>query len=66
MTRVKIVSREKYINFIGKAEQFYEIMKEAYEENKYDTSVMLAVHCAISYVDALTVRKFGKKSSPTD
>lgn len=63
MTRVKHVSREKYIKYRQKAEQFFEGMQSEYENGRYGTSVTMAVHCAISWVDAFTIFRLGKKSS---
>lgn len=63
MTRVKKVSREKYKGFIEKAEQYYEGMEDEYGKNRANNSITMAVHCAISYVDAFAVLKLGRKSS---
>ncbi|MBI5223955.1 HEPN domain-containing protein [Candidatus Micrarchaeota archaeon] len=63
MSRTKNVSREKYVNFIDKSEQFYDSMKDAVDRGNNDAAVAAAVHCAICYVDALTVLRLGKKSS---
>lgn len=63
MTRVKHVSREKHEGFKEKAEQYYEGMRNEFEEGRPNNSVTMAVHCAISWTDAFTVYKLGKKSS---
>ena len=63
MTRVKHVSREKYNGFVGKAEQYYNGMKSEFEGGRPNNSVTMAVHCAISWTDAFTVYKLGRKSS---
>ena len=63
MTRTKRVSREKYSSFIEKAEQFYEGMNNEFDQGRPNNSVTMAVHCAISWTDAFTVYKLGKKSS---
>jgi len=63
LTRVKHVSREKYNGFKEKAEQYYDGMKSEFEEGRPNNSVTMAVHCAISWTDAFTVYKLGRKSS---
>jgi len=63
MTRSKDVSREKYTIFMRKAEEYYKYMKQAFNEKANTACVTMAVHCAISATDALTVLKLGKKSS---
>ncbi len=71
MTRTKVVSREKYRGFRDKAEGFYAGMLSEFEAatqdpRRYNNCVSLAVHCAISWVDALTVFRLGKKSSDSN
>jgi len=63
MTRTKYVSREKFKGFRKKAEEDHEGMKSEFEQGRHNTAVILAVHCAISWTDAFTVYKLGKKSS---
>ncbi|MBN1170372.1 HEPN domain-containing protein [Candidatus Micrarchaeota archaeon] len=63
MTRVKHVSRYKYNGFVEKAEQYYNGMKSEFEGERPNNSVTMAVHCAISWTDAFTVYKLGRKSS---
>jgi HEPN domain-containing protein len=63
MTRTKHVSKEKFGGFWKKAEEDYEGMRSEFEQGRHNTAVILAVHCAISWVDSFTVRKLGKKSS---
>ncbi len=63
MTRVKHVSREKSEGFRKKAEEDYEGMISEFDHGRHNTAVILAVHCAISWADAFTVHKLGKKSS---
>lgn len=63
MTRVKFVSREKYIIFLKRAEQYRNAMKTSYEHGDYDATVGSAVHCTISVIDAISVLVLGKKSS---
>ncbi len=71
MTRLKIVSRERYTIFKEKAEGFYEGMLSefslaAHDSKRYNNCVSMAVHCAISWVDALTVYRLGKKSADSN
>lgn len=63
MTRIKKVSRERYKGFIEKAEQYYQGMADEYGKGRSNNSVTMAVHCAISWTDAFTVYKIGRKSS---
>ena len=63
MTRTKYVSKEKFKGFQKKAEEEYEGMRSEFEQGRHNTAVILAVHCAISWADAFTVCKLGKKSS---
>lgn len=63
MTRQKSVSRDRYGIFEHRADEYYEMMEEAYKKKKYEVCASNATHCAISSVDALSVLALGRKSS---
>lgn len=53
------VDRFAYMNYLKKAEQFYEVMELSYKNRLWNASVVNAIHCAISAADALTVFYLG-------
>ena len=59
----KSVNPKKTSSYITKAEGFLEMANLALQNNKYDSAVMNAVHCAISALDALTTSFKGKRAS---
>ncbi|MBU0591713.1 HEPN domain-containing protein [Candidatus Micrarchaeota archaeon] len=59
----KNVSRERYLIFKKKADEYYAGMEKEYGNGRYNNCVTMGVHCTISYVDAFTVYKLGTKSS---
>jgi uncharacterized protein (UPF0332 family) len=63
MTRQKIVSREKYGVYEYRANEYYDMMYDAFEKGKYEVCAGNAIHCAINSVDALLVLALGRKSA---
>jgi uncharacterized protein (UPF0332 family) len=63
MTRQKIVSREKYEVYEYRANEYYDMMYDAFEKEKYEVCAGNAIHCAINSVDALLVLALGRKSA---
>ena len=61
----KSVNRQKYINYLKKADQFYKAMKLSYDNKIWNACVVNAIHCAISCSDALTVFYLGFRYSGT-
>ena len=53
--KTRNVDKHKYHNYLTKAEEFFDIMHESFAKKKFNATVLNAVHCAISSVDALTV-----------
>src|SRR3989344_6242155 len=49
------VDKHKYMNYLSKADEFFDIMNESFAKRKFNAAVLNAVHCAISSADALTV-----------
>mgnify|MGYP001574936634 FL=1 len=49
------VDKHKYINYLAKADEFFDIMNESFAKRKFNATVLNAIHCAISSADALTV-----------
>lgn len=63
MTRTKTVPRDRFMVFSNRAKQYHDSMDVAYQKDAYDACVSHAVHCAISSLDALSVKLIGKKAS---
>ncbi len=49
------VDKYKYKNYLIKAEEFFEVMNDSFAKQKFNATVVNAVHCAISAADSLTV-----------
>ena len=49
------VDKHKYMNYLSKADEFFDIMNESFAKRKFNATVLNAIHCAISSADALTV-----------
>jgi HEPN domain-containing protein len=60
------VSKNDYKIFLGKAKEFYEVMRNARETGKWTAVGLNAVHCAISCCDALLTFHLGIRSSGED
>jgi len=55
MFKTKNVSKELYRNYLAKAEEYFAAMNEEFEKQRFNSSVLCAVHCGISAADALTI-----------
>jgi uncharacterized protein (UPF0332 family) len=53
--KTRNVDKHKYINYLKKADEFFEIMKGSFAKRKFNATVLNAIHCAMSSADALTV-----------
>ncbi len=53
--KTRNVDKHKYTNYLKKADEFFEIMKESFAKRKFNATVLNAIHCAMSSADALTV-----------
>lgn len=60
------VSKNDYKIFLGKAKDFYEVMLNARDTEKWTAVGLNAVHCAISCCDALLTFHLGIRSSGED
>ena len=55
--------KSSYVNYLAKAEQFYEVMKRCYEEKNYDAAALNGIHAIISGIDAVLVFRHGVVSA---
>jgi hypothetical protein len=62
----KNIEKEKYKNYLKKAEDFYTSMQSAYKNKNWNSTGLEAVHCAISANDALLTFYSGKISTGPD
>ena len=53
--KTRSVDKYKYNNYLIKAKEFFDAMNESFSKRKFNSTVLNAVHCAISSADALTV-----------
>lgn len=63
---VKFVERNKYSNYLKKATELYDSMMDAYRQERWNATIINAVHCAISASDAYVVFKRGEISISKD
>lgn len=60
------VARELSANFVRKAEECEALMRVGLERGMHNAAAILAVHCAISAADALTVSFLGVRHAGTN
>ena len=53
--KTRNVDKHKYTNYLKKADEFFEIMKDSFSKRKFNAAVLNAIHCAMSSADALSV-----------
>ncbi len=63
--RTQRVTKELHVNFVKKAEECEALMRIALENGMHNAATILAVHCAISAADALTVYFLGVRHAGT-
>jgi len=63
MTRQKFVQRNLYVNYVKKAEEFYEEMNSAFQKQHWNVCISNAVLATIAIVDAIAIQQLGQKSS---
>lgn len=61
----RAVNRQKFKNYLKKADQFYIAMNLSYENKIWNACVVNAIHCTISLADALTVFYLGFRYAGT-
>ena len=65
-SKIESVPKEKYMNYLRKAEDFYRTTRLAYEQGNWNSAGLCAVYCAISANDALLVYYKGIRSVSDD
>ena len=53
--KTRNVDKYKYKNYLTKADEFFDSMNDSFAKRKFNSTVLNAIHCAISSADALTV-----------
>ena len=53
--KTRNVDKHNHVNYLKKADEFFEIMKDSFAKGKFNATVLNAIHCAMSSADALTV-----------
>lgn len=61
--KARQVDQSKYVIYWNKAEEFYEIMRQAHKQRMWTAVGLNAVHCAISSCDALLVYSQGIRAA---
>ena len=61
--KTRNVDKHKYANYLKKADEFFDIMKDSFAKRKFNATVLNAIHCAMSSADALTVFYKGVRHS---
>ncbi|MFA5363347.1 MAG: hypothetical protein WC335_08965 [Candidatus Omnitrophota bacterium] len=64
--KTRAVDRNDYVVFWNKAEEFYEIMRHAYQNRMWAAVGLNGVHCVISSCDAVLVKSQGIRSAGED
>lgn len=63
MTQTVDVEKHHYSEYLQKADEFFQGLKEAVQASRWNAVGLNAVHCVISSSDALTVYHFQKRST---
>jgi uncharacterized protein (UPF0332 family) len=63
MEKIRSVDRSQSAEYMKRAEECLASMQRDFEERRWDSCVILAIHAAISAADALCVRTLGKRSA---
>ncbi len=53
--KTRTINKELYRNYLKKADEYFEAMNNEFSSQRFNSSVLNAIHCAISATDALTV-----------
>ena len=53
--KTRNVDKHKYKNYLTKADEFFESMNDSFAKRNFNSTVLNAIHCAMSSADALTV-----------
>ena len=61
--KVKPVDRSLCYNYLKKAEEFYQTMKDALNNNRWNAAASNAIHAGISSTDAVAIAIKGVRSS---
>ena len=54
-SKTRVADKTSYLNYLKKAQEFFQTMQKAYESGNWNSVGLEAVHCAISANDALLV-----------
>lgn len=60
------MDRQRYRNYLKKAEEFYETMHDALRNQRWNAAALNAIHCGISANDALLTRYHGIRCASKD
>ena len=63
MIQTREINKGLYLNYLKKAEEFYNTMKSEFDNKNYNSCVLCAIHCSISSADALTIFYKGTRHS---
>ena len=61
MVETQEIEKRVYSNYLKKAEEFLNGMKDELAHKRWNLAVLAGVHCTISACDALTIFYLGKK-----
>jgi len=59
----KARDKSSYVNYLKKAEQFAEAMKNSFKDRNYDAAALNGIHAIISSIDAVLVFRCGVVSA---
>ena len=63
MEKIRNVDRWKAAEYLKRSEECLASMQRDFEERRWGSCVILAIHAAVSAADALCVSKLGKRSA---
>jgi uncharacterized protein (UPF0332 family) len=63
MEKIRSVDRSQAADYVKRSEECLTSMQRDFNEKKWDSCVILAIHAAISAADALCVNALGKRSA---
>ena len=60
------IDKADFVNYLKKAKEFYQTMYQAESVQNWDAAGLNGVHCVISLMDAMLVKKKGLRSASED
>ena len=61
--KTRALDRTRFVNYRGRADEFFHGMQDEAELERFGASALLGVHASIALADALTIHETGKRAA---